>query len=306
MPISEDARNELAAIEPRRRCDRLAELSALFHSAGSLHLKGRGEVSAHLDLSSAGVARRAFALLRSFGVASEIRTYRQQAFARPTRYQLHVEGDAHALQVLHEAGVLGTGVRPLEHPPKRIVGKACCRGAYIRGAFLGGGSLSGPRSPHLELRTATPASASFLAAVGAAEGVPLTVQERRSYSAAYAKRAETIADALALAGASDTALGFDEAAVVGEARARANRLANADHANLVRAGRAAHAQLLAVRRLEEAGRLADLPRTLREAAKLRLRHPSSSLRELAEKARPRATKAALHRRLKKLASLAER
>ncbi len=292
-------------MEPRRGCDRLAELSALFHSAGSLHLRGRGKVAAHLDLSTAAVARRAFSLLRSFGVASEIRTYRLQAFERPTRYQLHIAGETRALEVLREAGVLDARLAPLEHPPKRVVGKACCRGAYIRGAFLGGGSLSGPRSPHLELRTVSRASAAFLVAAAAAEGVSLAVQERRRYVAAYAKGAETIADALALAGASDAALAFDEAAVVGEAKARANRLANADHANLVRAGRAAHAQLTAIRHLEASGRLERLSPALLQAGRLRLRYPSLSLRELGEKSRPRATKATLHRRLKKLTTLAE-
>ena len=85
----------------------------------------------------------------------------------------------------------------------------------------------------------------------------------------------------------------------------ANRLANADHANLVRAGRAAHAQLQAIRRLEERGLLDDLPAPLREAAELRVRHPSLSLRELARRARPPLTKASLHRRLSRLVRLAE-
>src|SRR5437588_3967721 len=101
VSLSEDLRNELAAIAPRADCDRLAELSGLFHSAGSVHLKGRGEVSVHLDVSASAVARRGFALLRSVGVGSEIRTYRRRAFDRSTRYQLHISGDARALQVLY-------------------------------------------------------------------------------------------------------------------------------------------------------------------------------------------------------------
>ena len=88
MSFSEDVRAELAGIAPARECDRLAELSALFHFAGRLHLLGRGEVSLHLDLSSPAAARRAFALLRSFDVRSEIRTYQRQAFGRETRYQV--------------------------------------------------------------------------------------------------------------------------------------------------------------------------------------------------------------------------
>src|SRR5438034_8714874 len=93
MPLSDDLRDELAAIAPRRRCCRLAELSALFHAAGAWHLRGRGELAVHLDVASAAAARRGFALLRGLGVRSEIRTYRRRAFDRATRYQLHVDLD---------------------------------------------------------------------------------------------------------------------------------------------------------------------------------------------------------------------
>jgi DNA-binding protein WhiA len=305
VPLSDAVRAELAAIDPKRRCDRVAELSALFHSAGRLHLLGRGAVSAHLDLSDGPVARRAFSLLRSFGVPAQIRTYRRRAFDRATRYELHVPGEPRALELLREAGVLSRGNAPLEAPPKRVVGRACCRGAYVRGALLGAGSVTGPRAPHLELRTTGIEGARFLAAVAAAEEVTLRVQERTRFALAYAKGAVAIADLLALAGASDAALALDEAAVVGEAKANANRLANADHANLVRAGRAAHRQLQAIRRLEEDGALDRLPGRLREIAALRARHPAASLSELATKARPPITKAAAHRRLARLERLAD-
>jgi cell division protein WhiA len=306
LALSDDLRNELAAIAPRRACCRLAELSALFHSAGAVHLRGRGEVSLHLDVASPAVARRAFSLLREFGVESEIRTYRRRAFDRATRYQLHVEGSGRALQVLNEAGVLTSTLAPLERPPKRVVGRSCCRSAYIRGALLGGGSLSGPRAPHLELRTTGRAGAEFLVGVAAAEGVPLRAVERRGHALAYARGSEAIGDVLAVAGASNAVLAFQEQMVMGEAKARANRLANADHANLVRTSRAAHAQLEAVRRLADAGGLETLSPTLKEIAELRLAHPSLPLRELALKCRPPATKASAHRRVRKLIRLAER
>jgi len=124
VSLSEELRNELAAIAPRSECDRLAELSGLFHSAGSIHLRGRGEVSVHLDVADPAVARRAFSLLRGFRVASEIRTYRRRAFEGGTRYQLHVDVDERALAVLREAGVLSVTGAPLERPPKRVVGRS--------------------------------------------------------------------------------------------------------------------------------------------------------------------------------------
>ena len=305
MSLSEDLRNELAAIAPRSDCDKLAELSGLFHAAGSVHLRGRGEVAVHLDVASSAVARRAFSLLRDFGVTSEIRTYRQHAFERSTRYQLHVAGDDRALQVLYEAGVLTQRLAPLEHPPRRVVSRACCRAAYIRGALLGGGSVSGPRAGHLELRSASLRGAEFIAEVAAREGARLAVLDRSRHAVAYAKGTEAIADLLVAAGASDAVLAFQESAVMSATRGRANRLANADHANLVRASRAAHAQLRAVEELRRSGELAALPRPLQEIAELRTRHPTLSLRELALKCRPPATKAAAHRRLRKLQRLAE-
>lgn len=305
MSLSEDLRGELAQIAPLTDCDRLAELSGLFHSAGRLHLRGRGEVSVHLDVSESPVARRAFRLLRELGVESEIRTYHRRAFDRAQRYQLHVEGGEAALDVLHAAGVLDARHAPLERPPRRVVRRACCRRAYLRGALLGGGSLSGPRSPHLEIRATGLDGAEFLAELATREGLKLGVLDNGRHAIAYAKGAEAIADVLSAAGANDAVLVFEERAVVGATRSRANRLANADHANLVRTSRAAYMQAQAVRRLAEDGRLETLSPRLREAADLRVRHPSLSLRELATKCRPPITKAALHHRLTKLIRAAD-
>ncbi|HUG64407.1 MAG TPA: DNA-binding protein WhiA [Gaiellaceae bacterium] len=301
MITSEDVREELATIAPRRECDRRAELSALFHSAGSLHLRAAGGWGLHLDLGSGAAARRAFALLRESGIRSEIRTYRRRAFDTATRYQLHVAGDEDALRVLTAAGVVDRRHAPLERPPRRVVARGCCRAAYLRGAFLGAGSVSLGRSPHIELRTSSGESAAFLVRLARIENLELAASDRATHSVAYAKSWEGIESLLAVMGAAETVLALEERSVVAETRGRANRLTNADHANLVRTSRSARRQLEAIGRLD----LDALPDPLREAAELRLRHPTESLRELAARADPPATKAALHRRLRRLEELAE-
>ena len=305
MSLSEDVRAELAAIDPQRGCCRLAELSALLRTAGTVHLRGGGQVGLHVDVGSPGVARRVFALLRGFGVGAEIRTYPRRAFGHETRYELHLGDDPRAVQTLNEAGVLDARLAPFDEPPRRIVARSCCRASYLRGAVLAAGSVSGPRNAHVELRTATLTAASFLAGLARADGIELRVAERPRHAVAYAKSAGTIAELLALVGAHEAALVLEEKAVVGATRARANRLANADHANLVRTSRSAQAQVRAIRRLERGGMLETLPRDLREIADLRLRHPSLSLRELAARCRPASTKASVHRRLKRLERLAD-
>jgi len=303
---SEDVRSELARIAPVRECDRRAELSALFHSAGRLHLRGRGEWALHLDFGSGAVARRAFALLREEGIHSEVRTYPRRAFDRATRYQLHVAGGKHTLEALVAAGVPDRRHAPLERPPHRVISRSCCRSAYLRGAFLGGGSLSGPRSPHLELRSASAAGAELLVEIAAHEGARLGLAVRETHAAAYAKGWDAIETILAFAGAAETVLALEERAVLASALGNANRLANADHANLVRTSRAARLQLEAARKLRAEGRLERLPHALREAAELRLRNPADSLRELGVRASPPASKAAMHRRLHRLEELAAR
>jgi cell division protein WhiA len=300
MALGDDLRDELAQIAPERRCCRLAEISALFHTCGSWHLRG-GAVAVHLDLAVSAVARRAFSLLRELGVRSEIRTYTRRALGQGTRYELAVDVDDHALAILREAGVLSPSGAPLEQPPKRVVGRSCCRGAYLRGALLGAGSLSGPRNPHLEIRASGRAGAQFAADVAEQAGIALGVAEHRGRARAYAKGHEAIAAVLATTGAGDTALRLEEHAVLAALRADANRLANADEANLVRTARAAQAQLEAIRQLD----VDALPAPLAQIARLRLRHPTASLADLAARSRPPISKSAAQRRLEELVRFAE-
>jgi cell division protein WhiA len=89
--------------------------------------------------------------------------------------------------------------------------------------------------------------------------------------------------------------------VLAAIRGDANRLANADHANLVRTSRAAHAQLEALGRLD----LDALPDDLRELAALRFRHPTASIADLGRRCRPPLTKSSAYRRLRRLQELAE-
>jgi DNA-binding protein WhiA len=302
--LSVDARAELATLVPERRCDRLAELSGLFHTAGTVHLLGRGAVSFHLDLAESAVARRAYSILKELRVPSEIRTYHRRSFDRAARTQLVVGGSPHAIDVLVQAGVLGDGGLPLDRPPGKVVARPCCRSAYLRGAFLGAGSLSGPGSPHLEIRTPLHGGAAFVRSVASSVGVRLRVADRDSHSIAYAKSWEAIEGYLSVAGASETVLALEERALVAELRAEANRLANADHANLVRQSRSARAQLDAVRLLEREDRLAGLAPALQAAAELRRRNPSLSARELAARAEPPVTKAAMSARLARVVAIA--
>ena len=124
----------------------------------------------------------------------------------------------------------------------------------------------------------------MLCAIAAEDGFRLRPAARRAHAIAYAKRRETIRDLLVHIGAQDAALSADEAEVMARTLERANRLTNCDRANLERTSTAAHRQREAIALLD----LDRLSPPLREVAELRLRHPSSSLTELARAAQPAA------------------
>ena len=136
--------------------------------------------------------------------------------------------------------MLGPSLAPTERVPARIVSRGCCRRAYLRGAFIGCGSLSRPRSAaHLEWRVSSDTAALQLQELAEVEGFTLGVHETPRYWLAYAKSRETIRGLLAALGAHGAELRLEEEGVFAWAREEANRLANADAGNLRRQAAAA-------------------------------------------------------------------
>jgi hypothetical protein len=299
MSFSEDVRHELVERPPARSCCRLAFLSGLIRHAGSLQVRSGGELAAVAELADPAAARLAFTLLRERGADCEILSFREHRFQRRNRVLLRIAGGT-SIQLLHEAGVLSEALTPLERPPRRLLNRACCRGAYLRGALVAAGSVSAPRQPaHLEVRTAELEAAEALAEVAAAEEIPMRTATRRGHAIAYLKSRDAIRDLLALVGAHDAVLSLQEAEVISATREAANRLTNCDRANLGRTSAAAHRQSAAIALLD----LQLLDPQLRCVAELRMANPSSSLAELGERAHPPMTKSAVARRMKLLISL---
>jgi cell division protein WhiA len=303
MSFGEAVRAEMSESLPAAPHCRLALLSGVLRAAGRLHLHGRGELHVDCDLASAAVARHLVTLLRAGGATCEIRTYHERRFGKRARYQVIVGSDARSLQVLEEAGVLGSSLAPSERVPRRVVARSCCRRTFLRGAFIASGSLTDPRAgAHLELRSASPESAQELAELAAEEGFPLAVHVGGRHAIAYAKRGETIRDLLVALGAHGSELRLEEAAVLAETRAQANRLANADAGNLRRHARAAEEQLAAI---EHLGGLDALTTPLRTVAELRVVYPEASLSELADLSHPPLTRAAIAGRLRRIVERAD-
>ena len=104
--------------------------------------------------------------------------------------------------------------------------KNCCKRAYLRGAFLAGGSVNNPEtsSYHLEIYSLYKTHSDAL--VELMNGFELNAKtiERKKGFVAYLKEAEKISDFLSIAGAHSALLKFEDVRIIRDMRNSVNRL----------------------------------------------------------------------------------
>ena len=177
----------------------------------------------------------------------------------------------------------------------------CCRTAFMRGAFLAGGSVTDPEKRyHLELATShVPASREVQALMEEMGFLPRSIR-RGADALLYFKQSEHIEDFLTKIGAPAAAMDIMTAKVDKEIRNGANRAMNCDMANVNKTLDAAQEQVGAIEKLRRSARWDTLPEKLRQTAALRLEYPELSLVQLAEKCDPPVTKSCMNHRMRKL------
>lgn len=188
-----------------------------------------------------------------------------------------------------------------------VVEDECCRAAFLRGAFLAGGSVTDPeKGYHLEFATthAMVARETYVL-VHEALSFPPKSASRGGGQVLYIKQNEQISDCLAYLGASVAAMGMMEARLEKDLNNKVNRRCNCDDANTSKVVEAAQEHLAACRLLRERGLFDKLPLKMQQAIVARENNPSASLTELAAMMDPPITKPAMNHRLKKLIQMAK-
>jgi DNA-binding protein WhiA len=271
------ARTRSPGSDPHRR----AELAGLIDAAGA-----RDDSGITLRTPSAAVARSVVRLWRSeFGLEPRLSPPGPSSFGQAC-YAVRVEGNR-ALQAAEE-------LRVEQERALREAGSV--RVAYLRGAFQGAGSVTRPgyrRGHHLEF---VHRDEEFVRRIARLSRAPLKVTRRRGRWVAYVKGIDGVTMLLAQIGLHDAVLEYEAQAILGEAKANANRVTNFDAANAARTAAAAARQQEALQGLDP-GRL---PKALREMLELRLEHPDASLAELARLGG--LTKSAANHRLRRLSA----
>jgi DNA-binding protein WhiA len=264
-------KEELAALRPAAPAERRALLAALLRFAATLHIGGTlgPRYTLVLATGSGGVTRLAFWLLHA--------------------------------GILDGAGRLSYLVRG-----SLVRGREAAAG-FVRGAFLGRGSVSAPtREPHLEFGAPEEGAAADLAALLGRLGLPARTGARGpDEHRVVVKGGEAIGRTLLVMGAQTAYLAWEDGRIRREVRREAVRLANADHANLRRSVAAAMAQIAAVEQAVARLGWDGLPADLAEVAALRLAHPDASLAELGAMLDPPRSKGGVLARIRRIEALTQ-
>lgn len=177
--------------------------------------------------------------------------------------------------------------------------------AIIRGTFLGAGSINNPENTyHLELNLSNQDNLEYIKKILTTFEIEIKTLENKEKYVLYLKEGEEIANLLALMGASNAILHFEQIRTKKEMRGKVNRLVNCKTANLNKTINASIEQIEAIEKLQKNNKFNLLDENLKEIAQLRLENPDMALIELGKKLKNPVGKSGVNYRLKKIMEIA--
>ena len=309
MSYSSDCKNSLCGVQNLRSCCVLTELSALFETMGSLSLLGRGQVSVSFTGYHLGVCRRVYSLLNShLGMKPQLHYLDDSHFGGRRKCVLTLGPvlSPRFLQLMGMARVEEGGLKIVASAPHITFTRLCCMKSYLRGIFLGGGTVTAPQHGyHLELPIFSPLSQDHIAKSLQRLGVTIHLSSRGESRFFLISTSEGVSGLLTAMGCGSEVIALENVRLGREIMARTTRMVNCDNANARKTAAAADAALRGIALLRESGRLDALPAELREIALLRLQNPGATLTELGEMLVPPKSKATVLRRLRQVVQAAE-
>lgn len=311
MSFSATTKNELARIEPDRKCCKLAEIAGFIRMCGTIKLSGGGKLNVMLLTENPAVARHYKKLIKDyFGANASLVIAKTTVLKKGHYYELMISADMNAEQILRETGILMVkeGCNYISDGIySDLIKTKCCRRAYLRGVFLGAGTISDPeKAYHLEIVCNSEILSNDVKKLINSFSLHSKTVIRKSSHVVYLKEAEQIIDFLNILGAHGQLLDFENVRIVKEMRNKTNRINNCDSANLDKTINASVRQVENIMLIEQARGLSSLPEKLRELARLRLENPEFSLIELSELLDPPIGKSGINHRFKKIEEIAEK
>ncbi len=298
ISFSAKAKAEICRLLPQKRCCALAQCFGILLFCNSFGAEGIRIITESKDFAQIlpKLFKKAFNI--SFDILPETDCFGKMVFQITDPAKLYLIMEAYGFAIADTVAL---------HINLPVVEEDCCKSAFLRGAFLAGGSATDPeKGYHLELTTThiSVAREGYTLIEEVVGFYPKTAQ-RGGGQVLYLKHSDLISDFLTFLGAPVAAMGIMEAKLEKELNNKVNRRCNCDDANTSKVVEAAQEQLSAIRILRQKGMFEQLPAKLQEAMVAREDNPEASLTELASMMEPPITKPAMNHRLKKLVQLAQ-
>ena len=298
ISFSAGAKAEVCKVFPNRDCCALAQCFGILLYCNSFAASGIRIITESRDF--------AFLLPKLFKRTFNLNFDSFPSMEAPGKLIFQITDEEKLARIMDAFGFDSTDTLAL-HVNLPLVEEDCCKAAFLRGAFLAGGSVTDPeKGYHMEIATThkSVARETYMLMHEIMDFYPKTAQ-RSGGQVLYLKQSDLITDFLTFLGAPVAAMGIMEARLEKELNNKVNRRCNCDDANTSKVVEASQEQLAAIRVLKERGILDQLPPKLQQAAQAREENPESALSELAGMMEPPITKPAMNQRLKKLVQMAQ-
>ncbi len=285
MSFSHNVKEELAKHTNIARHCRVAELSAILHFCGQYGKDKDGAFFVGFQTENESTVTKAFTLLKkAFNIDA----------GQPV-------GNEESDTLFETMGDLNTPV------DESLLRNTCCKRAFLRGAFLGVGSMSDPeKGYHLEFVCTDEAKALQLQEIIGQFHVDAKIILRKKYFVVYIKESESIVELLNIMEAPVALMNLENLRILKDMRNSINRKVNCEAANINKTVSAANRQIEDIEYLRDHYGLQNLQPGLRQMAEVRLEYPEASLKELGELLDPKVGKSGVNHRLRKLSELAEK
>ncbi|EJW18997.1 putative sporulation transcription regulator WhiA [Paenibacillus alvei DSM 29] len=299
-------KKELTMIESESCCEK-AELSALMRMNGSVQLSSNRKVILDISTENAAIARRIYTLVKTyFQVHTELLVRKKMRLKKNNVYIVRIP--TRVQEILRDLHIVSEGFLFTDGINEQIVENNCCKRAYLRGAFMAGGSVNNPEGSSYHLEISSMYEEHCRALVELANEFQLNTRfiERKKGFVLYIKEGEKIIEFLNIIGAHQALFKFEDVRIMRDMRNSVNRIVNCETANLNKTIGAAVRQIENIRYLERHLGLEKLPDKLREVAEVRLAHPDINLKEVGELLSGKVSKSGVNHRLRKIDEMAER
>jgi len=285
----------------------MAELAAIIRMKGSIFIKNK-QLSLQLKISHGDLVRKIYSCLKNnFSFDLEIMVSRNNSFNKNYNYKLLILPQQGLEEFLLDLGFLDEKNNIIFRIKEDFKESLLARKSYLRGVFLGGGSVNDPHGEyHLEIRCDHESHAQDLIQLLKIFELSAHINKHKSKYVVYLKRFNDITAYLNLVGAYKAQLKMEKAHLLKDVKSNVNRKVNAETANLDKTVRAAMEQLADIKVIEEKNGLDQLSKGLVEIAELRKKHPYASLKELGELLDPPLSKSGVNHRLRRLRKIASK